>query len=412
MDYKFRMKYLKQIIDRYHKLDKSGKNKILDEAVKICGYKRKYLISLLNKSFTQEKALGIIKGRGRKKIYDSDVERLVKNIWIKAKYPWSVRLKEIIKDWMYWSKQEYEINPRFEKLLLNISSSTLDRMLKRHKHLLKNRIYGKTKPGSLLKREIPVMTEFHDIDEPGHLEIDLVSHSGPNASGQFIYTLNTVDIYSGWDEAMAVMGKGEEGVKRALIEIIKALPFSVKSIDSDNGGEFINWQLYNYCKNRDITFTRSRPYKKDDNAHIEQKNWTHARKQLGWNRYDSEKSLNLINSLYRKEERLFMNLFQPSVKLIKRERVGSKTKKIYDKPKTPFERLKEKYPNDRKIKKLEKMRASLNPFKLSEVVDNKLDLIWETANRKMKSDISVKNLKQEDIMKEVEKLLKKEAVHG
>lgn len=412
MDHKFRMKYLEQIIHRYHKLDKFGKNKILNEAVKICGYNRKYLIHLLNSSFTGEKAKGIIKGRGRKKEYKGYVADIIKEIWIDAKYPWSIRLKEMIRVWMPWIKQKYDIDKKSEILLLKASPSTLERILKKEKRILKKRIYGKTKPGSLLKRDIPISTEFYDIDDPGHLEIDLVSHSGSNAYGKFIYTLNTVDIYSGWDESISILGKDEYTVKKALLEIIDSFPFPVKSIDSDNGSEFINWALYKHCKDNKIAFTRSRPYKKDDNAHIEQKNWTHARKLLGWDRYDSEKSLRLINDLYRNEERLFMNLFQPSVKLIKKERIGSKIKKIYDSPKTPFERLKEKYPNDAKVKEVERMRNGLNPFELSKIIDTKLEAIYKTANKKVKATVSAKELREEDILKEVEKLLKKEEVYG
>jgi hypothetical protein len=244
------------------------------------------------------------------------------------------------------------------------------------------------------------------------LEIDLVSHSGPNASGTFVYTLNTVDIYSGWDESIAVLGKGEKGVKEGLKEIISSLPFQVKSIDSDNGSEFINWHLYGHCREKGIIFTRSRPYKKDDNAHIEQKNWTHARKFLGWDRYDGEKSLKLINKLYRNEIRLFMNLFKSSVKLVRKERTGSKIKKIYDKPKTPFQRLKEKYPGNPKIRELEKIKERLNPFQLLGEIEKKLSQIYKTANRKVKSEVSMKKMKEEEIMEEVRKLLKKEAIYG
>jgi transposase InsO family protein len=340
-DYEFRMKYINSIIQRYHKLDKKGKSKVIDQAVEILGYNRKYLIHLLNTPQSEIKCKSKITGRGRKKKYNSRIKGIIQDIWERSRYPWSLRLKKIILDWFNWIVDKYKLSEEEKRLLKSISISTIDRMLKEEKIKAKRRIYGNTKPGSLLKREIPIMTEFYDIDEPGHLEIDLVSHSGNNALGEFIYSLNVTDIYTGWSETKAIMGKGEYEVRNALDEIIKSMPFEIKSIDSDNGSEFINWHLYRYCQENKIVFTRSRPYKKDDNAHIEQKNWTNVRKLLGWDRYDSEESLNLINDLYRNEIRIYLNLFMPSVKLIKSERIGSRIRKMYDKPKTPFERLKE-----------------------------------------------------------------------
>jgi len=308
-DYEFRMKYLNPIIQRYHKLNKKNKSKVIDQAIEILGYNRKYLTHLLNNPQQEIKSKFKIKGRGRKKKYNTRTKDIIKDLWQTTGYPWSLRLKKIISDWFIWIVEKYKLTEEEKTLLLSISPSTIDRMLKEEKIKAKRRIYGKTKPGSLLRREIPIMTEFYDIDEPGHLEIDLVSHSGGNGLGEFIYSLNVTDIYTGWTESKAVMGKGEYEVKEALDEIINSIPFNLKSIDSDNGSEFINWHLYRYCKDNKIIFTRSRPYKKDDNAHIEQKNWTNVRKLLGWDRYDSDKSLNLINDLYRNElSLLFMKL--------------------------------------------------------------------------------------------------------
>lgn len=149
-------------------------------------------------------------------------------------------------------------------------------------------------------------------------------------SGEFIYSLNLTDIFSGWDEPFALMGKGERGVVMALDHMRRILPFALKAIDSDNGSEFINYHLYRYCAEHGIQFTRGRPYKKDDNAHIEQKNWTHVRKLLGWERYDTPEALAAINALYRGPWRTMMNLFQPCVKLREKVRVGSRLIRRYD----------------------------------------------------------------------------------
>jgi hypothetical protein len=253
-------------------------------------------------------------------------------IWEVANYPWSVRLKETLRVWLPWIKKHFPITSEIEKKLLTISSSTIDRCLKNRKTKLKRRLYGRTKPGTLLKHHIPIKTDHWDVKRPGFVEVDLVSHSGNSASGEFLYSLDLTDIYCGWVETRAVMGKGETGILKALCEIRQALPFELLGLDSDNGSEFLNHHLWRYCQKEKIQFTRSRPYKKDDNAHIEQKNWIHVRKLLGWDRYDSPQALDTINDLYRNELRLFMNLYQSSVRLLKTIRVGSKLKRLYDKP--------------------------------------------------------------------------------
>ena len=191
----------------------------------------------------------------------------------------------------------------------------------------------------MLKHHIPLKTDHCDVQAPGFTEIDLVSHSGNSASGDFCYSLNLTDMPTGWTETQAVLGKSQEAVRAALETIRPALPFSLRGIDSDNGSEFINDHLYRYCQAGDIQFTRGRPYKKDDNAHIEQKNWTHVRRLLGSVCYDSQEARDAINDRYRHELRRFQNLFLPSVKLAKKERVGSRLRRRYAAPLTPLQRL-------------------------------------------------------------------------
>ena len=187
-------------------------------------------------------------------------------------------------------------------------------------------MYGRTKPGTLLKHHIPVQTERWNTTAPGFTEIDLVSHSGDCAAGEFVHSLNVTDIHTTWVETRAVLGKSQERVRQALEMIRTALPFPLRGIDSDNGSEFINGHLYRYCQARQIQFTRGRPYKKDDNAHIEQKNWTHVRKLIGYDRYDSPAALTALNALYG-DLRLLQNLWLPSVKLVKKTRVGSRLRR-------------------------------------------------------------------------------------
>lgn len=223
-------------------------------------------------------------------------------------------------------RQHVRLTAALERDLLAISPRQLDRRLRPYTQRSKRRLYGTTRPGSLLKHMIPMKTDHWDVTTPGSLEIDLVSHAGASAAGDCIYTLDCVDIQTGWVERQAVKGKGREGILRALQTIEQQLPFPLRGIDSANGSEFINTHLLAFCQRPDgqtIQFTRSRPYKQDDNAHVEQKNWTHVRKLIGWDRYDSSAALQAMHALY-DELRSFQTLFQPSMKLLLKVRNGSR----------------------------------------------------------------------------------------
>ena len=247
---------------------------------------------------------------------DRCVEVLTK-IWEAADYPWSVRLKALLPVWLPWLRKVMAVSAETERQLLAISARQIDRRLKPRKSDLRRRMYGRTKPGSLLKHHIPIKTDHWDVSSPGFTEIDLVSHSGDCAEGESAHSFNVTDIHTTWTETRAVMGKGQTGIVAALEDMRQRMPFVLRGIDSDNGSEFLNHHLVSYCKAQSIQLTRGRPYKKDDNAHIEQKNWTHVRRLIGWDRYDSPAAVQLLNDLYRHEQRLMMNLFQPSVKLLR-----------------------------------------------------------------------------------------------
>jgi hypothetical protein len=306
---------------------------------------------------------------------------LLAAIWQAAGYPWSVRLKALLPLWLPWTAKRFHLNPALQHQLLSISPATMDRRLKTQKLRLKKNLYGRTKPGSLLKHHIPIKTDHWDVSTPGFTEVDLVSHSGSSSEGEFIHSLNQTDIHTTWVETRAVLGKAQHRVKEAMDEMRLALPFKLLGIDSDNGSEFINDHLYRYCLSLGIQFTRGRAYKKDDNAHVEQKNWTHVRKLLGYVRYDSQQALQAMNDLYRNELRLFQNLFQPSVKLSKKVRIGSRLKRLYDKPKTPFQRVCDCPQADpQKIAQLKKLMQSLDPFELSKTIDRKLEHVYQMAH--------------------------------
>jgi hypothetical protein len=317
---------------------------------------------------------------------------VLSTIWEAAGYPWSVRLKALLPVWMPWAQKRFRLTPRLEQQLLRLSPRTIDYRLRSKKRQLKKRIYGRTKPGTLLKHHIPVKTDNWDVHQPGFTEVDLVSHAGSSASGDCCHSLNLTDIHTTWVETRAVLGKGQEGVRRAMETLRQALPFKLLGIDSDNGSEFINAHLYHYCQALDIQFTRGRPYQKDDNAHIEQKNWTHVRRLLGYERYDSPTALEALNDLYDHQLRLFQNLFLPSVKLRRKIRVGSKLKRVYDSPQTPFQRVcASKHAIPAKVAQLQQWRDTLDPFELSHQIEQKLERIFQlsrsqTVSKKDSSD--------------------------
>jgi len=381
MEFKSRKAYMDAIYERYHKCPKQSKTRILNEVCEVCSYHRKYAIRRISQWRANQGQAAPRKRRRRGKIYPPEVMRIIEKVWEVAGYPWSVRLKEILRLWLPWIRRRFGLREAQEKMLLAVSPSTIDRALRDKKRQLRRRIYGRTKPGTLLRRRIEVRCEHWDAKEPGYLELDLVSHSGDRAEGQFIYTLNLTDIASTWDESCSVMGKGEEAVIEALQQITEVLPFPVLGIDSDNGSEFINWHLKAYCDVRDLQFTRSRPYKKDDNAHIEQKNWTHVRKLIGWDRYDSSEALEAMNDLFRNELRLYMNLFQPSVKLRQAIVKGSRRTRRYDYPQTPLDRLINlKAGNVQQIEELSRLRCQTDPFELAARVQHKLEIIWSLCH--------------------------------
>jgi len=382
MNGKTRWDYLTAIYLRYKKVSKPLRARILDEFCQVCNYNRKYAIRLLNGPAPQ-KPKTIVR-KGRRPTYGAKVISALTAIWEAAGYPCSVRLKALLPLWLPWAMKRMALTVQVQKQLLMISPATIDRRLKGKRGQLKKRLYGRTKPGTLLKHHIPIKTDSWDVKTPGFTEIDLVSHSGNSASGEFLHSLNVTDIHSTWVESRAVMGKSQIGVLNAMQDIERALPFKLLGIDSDNGSEFINYHLKTFCDQNHIQFTRGRPYKKDDNAHIEQKNYTHVRKILGYLRYDSGPAQKAINELYQNELHIFQNLFLPAMKLSKKTRVGSKLKRSYDKPQTPLERLlKCPQADPVKVQQLKRLRDQTDPFELAKRIEEKIERIYQLANQRV-----------------------------
>ncbi|MFH1661559.1 MAG: ISNCY family transposase, partial [Candidatus Falkowbacteria bacterium] len=300
-------------------------------------------------------------------------------IWEIMDYPCGQRLEPMISEIInvLISFNELSIPESIAIKLKNIKSDTIDKRLKPYKTKLRRKINSTTRPGSLLKKEIPIRTISWDEIRAGCCEMDLVAHCGNSAQGEFINSLTLTDMLTGWTENVSFIGKAQKRIMDGLDDIQKRLPFPLKAIDPDNGSEFINWQLFRYCMEKEIEFTRGRPYQKNDNAHVEQKNWTHVRKVFGYKRRETEYELNIMNYMYRNELRQYKNFFMPNVKLIDKKRTGKhgeKIKKIYDKAKTPYQRTLECNQINEKIKeKLKEEYRKLNPAELRRNIISKID---------------------------------------
>jgi len=383
MDMHSRNEYLKQLQQRYFMAgSRKEKSAILDEYCTNTHQNRKYVISRLH-SFLSSRPK---ERRKRKQIYDGYVKAALAKIWEIFDYPCGQRLAPLLKTEVSRLRQLEEIfipNEVAEKLM-QIAPATIDRKLKHQRQVLHLKRYrAKPKPSSLLYKRIPIRLSEWDTSVVGFLEIDLVTHCGSSPFGVYICSLNTVEISSGWWEAQAIMGKGQDATFEALKTIRQRTRFPWKGIDSDNDGAFINAHLINYSEREDLEFTRSRPRKKNDNAHIEQKNWTHVRKTLGYLRYDTDKELNLINSLHEKELRLYKNFFSPVMKLIKKERVAAKVKRKYDTPQTPYQRLiKSGQISEDEKKKLEALYLTLNPAELKRRIEEKTHRLYQAYENK------------------------------
>src|SRR3989441_13349980 len=369
--------YVQAIYERYRQARRADEGRILDEFCAVTRYHRKAAIRVLTGP-----APGAARPAPRRPVkYAPPVIEALRQIWVAAGYPWSVRLKALLPLWLPWARRRLRLRAGVAQQLVTISPRQMDRRLAPYRRELLKRLYGRTKPGTLLKHHIPLKTDRWDVATPGFTEIDLVAHCGSLGDGEFVHSLNLTDLHTTWVETAAVLGKSQAAVQAALEELRHALPFRLQCIDSDNGSEFINQHLWDYCQAHEIQFTRGRPYKKDDNAHIEQKNWTHVRKLLGYVRYDSAGAQAAIHALYRRELRLFQNLFLPSVKLIRKERVGSRARRRYAVPRTPLERVLA-CPEIRPevAAHLQQQREGLDPFALARAIEQQLDRIYALAN--------------------------------
>ena len=371
---------LEAIRPRYLKANKAEKQKMLDEFTYATGYHRKYAIRVLkNEVQVQNRLKG--KPSTYKAIYRGEVVQALEQIWEIYGRICSKRLQPYLPEAIKVLERcnEIELSAETKTLLLKISSASIDRCL-RQVRVKSPHGLSTTKPGSLLKNLIPVhtFTEWSE-ERPGFMEIDLVAHCGNTTAGQYLNTLTCTDICTGWMALSALRYRSQQAVCEAIHQMRQRLPFPLLGIDSDNGSEFINDLLYHYCLDEQITFTRSRPYRKNDQAHVEQKNWSVVRHTVGYDRWETEQEHILLESIY-DDLQLYINFFQPSFKLIAKERIGNQTYKRYDTAKTPYQRVLERQDISLEAKaRLINLYLQLNPAELQRRIEQKTANLWKLS---------------------------------
>lgn len=359
--------YIRAIRMRYKNATKKYKSLILNEFCQVCGYTRKHAIKTLKKDPDD-------KGRkpGAKPTYGPEVVKHLVELWTLMRCMCSKRMVAAIPIWLPYYKRE-DLDEKTRYLLSRMSSSTVDRLLRPFKE---KRGLSTTKTGAFVKSQIPIEVLDSKVESPGYIEADTVSHCGDSAAGEFISSLTMTDLLSGWTENRAVWTKDSTLVLERIREIRHTLPFDLKEFACDNGSEFINKNLMKYFsdfKKGRVNFTRRRPYKKNDAAHVEQKNDTHVRQLFGYRRLDEHELVKLMNDIYIYNWNPLLNFFCPVMKLKKKVRIGGKIRKVYDTPKTPYQRLMESSSLSEKQKSdLTSTLKILDPIELKKELDERL----------------------------------------
>ena len=335
-----RREVTKVFVGRYARAkSKKAKSAIIDEVVALTGWHRKHAIRVLRGTNRAPKTNP--GRRGPKPRYGLEHKEPLKLVWAIMDFPCAKRLKAGMRDVLDALERAGRLSlaPKLKREVLAMSASTMDRMLASDRKSMQFKGRSTTKPGSLLKSQIPVRrgTDWDDATL-GFMEVDTVAHCGGSSKGEFCYTLDATDVASGWTELRCVRNKAETHMLSAMKKIRGRIPFKLKGIDSDNGSEFINWHFLRYCEDEDLVFTRSRPYAKNDGCFVEEKNWSVARRIIGYGRYEGQRACDLINEIYERQ-RILTNYFMPSAKLVGRMRDGSRVVRFHDEPKTPYRRI-------------------------------------------------------------------------
>jgi len=392
----------REMAAKYQRATKKGKGEILDALIGLAHYNRAYAARVLRQ---RSRDVVLASGRGgrvkvtviadrrspptkkrrRQRVYGKEVLVALQQVWLVCNGICGKRLAPYLRTIVSVLERvgEMSLDAEVRRKLVRISPATIDRLLAPTRKRYQLRARSQTKPGTLLKHQIPIRT-FSDWDEacPGFLEIDLVSHEGGDPRGDFAYTLDATDICTGWTETVAVRNRAERWVFAGLQQALAKFPFEIRGIDSDNDSEFINNHLVRYCKEQKITFTRSRPYRKNDNCFVEQKNSSVVRRTVGNARHDTPQELELLNELYARL-RLSTNYFQPVMKLREKTRTGSHVTKRYDKARAPYGRaLTSRHIAKNAKRDLFREYRELNPVMLGRDIDRLLDSLHAAAERR------------------------------
>jgi len=370
--------YAEAVREAYGRMNRQGKKTILNEFCRVTGYHRKSAIRVLNGLKREAK-----KKSGPEAVYGEEEVQVLKAIWLGMEQACGKRLVEGIGLWLPSHEKRKKLKKRVRENLLRMSAATADRLLKPYRAKVKGRLRCVTKPGSLLKTQIPIRGESWNEKRAGYMEADTVAHCGSSLAGEFVWSLTFTDIATGWTENRGVWNKGMAGVVEQMEGMEKMLPFKLLGCDCDNGSEFLNHHLWRHLRERKapVEFTRSRPYRKNDQAHVEQKNWTHVRQLLGYERLGKMELVEPVNELYRLWG-LFRNYFCPTLKLKSKVRDGSKIRKSYEKPRTPCQRVLECAEVDAATKaRLRRQMKELDPFDLTEQIEVQLRRVFDLNRR-------------------------------
>ena len=368
-----RRMYLVAIRERYKKANRREKKLILDEFCQVCGYNRKHAISIINHPHLKS---AFVKP-GPKKKYDETLGHHLHALWLAMDHICSKKMKYALPQWLKFYPLADEETKR---LLCLISPSTIDRILKPYR---KKRGLSATRSVKF-KNKIPIELIYGYVTEPGHVEADTVAHCGDSLGGEFVSTLTVTDLATGWTENRAIFGKTGAAIVHVMRDIEHSVPFKLKGFASDNGSEFINGDVEKFLKQRELPvhWVRRRPYRKNDSAHVEQKNWTHVREIFGYDRFENFNLSVKMSEIYRHHWNPLLNYFIPVFKLHSKDRIGSKIKKVYDQPKTPYQRLLDSgHLSDDQSRSLKEKMQTLNPFELKRTLEEKLSSFWSFADK-------------------------------
>lgn len=363
---------------RYTLGNRTVKRQILDELVATTGYHRKYAIGLLNHPPKRQ-------GRKRRTSptkYTGPVRAALEKVWRVANCICSKRLVPVLPQYVAALEHhgELQLDAETRQLLLALSPATADRLLAQVRRGVRPHGLSTTKPGTLLKQAIPVRTFSQwDDAQPGFVEVDLVAHCGDANRGEYLHSLDMIDVKTRWVELVALRNRSQATVTAAIAECRQRLPYALLGLDSDNGSEFINDNLKRYCEQAHITFTRCRPYKKNDQAYVEQKNWTAVRQVVGYDRLEGEAACAALTALYL-PLRIYLNFFQPVMVLSEKHRDGAKVTKRYEPAKTPYQRVLDAPEVAEEVKaRLRQIYPTLNPAALLRQIETRQQALWKLA---------------------------------